>query len=453
MFLFDLLTIHPHSFDKQHHNNEHSQHSDSSSTPSSTYKIPSSTTPPSDYSKRRRLVQLLSHLKPIKNQELRTKILNKLKENKIDLLDHHLFKISTNAPILHNLFSHNINSNERIKAKYYNEYDSQILLHPFQSVNKLTNFIKSVYNVLEMVDEDDHHNMKLLDKENSKKEKEKKSSSVGFDLPIEEEDDPSSKQNFNVNNNASSNTNNTVYSIDKMLFKLFNASSNSDGIDFNEKSSENEKIKPEYYTTIDRPITSSMIILFVEILLNIIKSLAILTLLTVTYVHDRFNFFIKPIIVIELSKLENHLSDLMLNFRKYFRIGTNAKLTVARLLAKIRNNNPKNFYMILSVYLRMKNLMQIPKSFVNQLFWTITSIYLNILLFCIFIFEKIASPKLLHLIYMSNDKFLEILNNLLTFVNHYYKNVIENDQFINLKKHETDLDNKFYSQPLQGTEN
>ncbi|KAG2386264.1 hypothetical protein C9374_002710 [Naegleria lovaniensis] len=209
--------------------------------------------------------------------------------------------------------------------------------------------------------------------------------------------------------------------------------------------------------------TSNVIIFFIESIFSVIKSLSLITLVTVSYIHKRFDKYLKPIIVIEFSKLEKLLGKLIYNFKLYFRIGTNAKLTIARLLAKIRNNNPRNFYMILSIYLRMRNWMHIPKSFINQIFWTVTSIYFNILLFCIYLIEKIVSPRLLYLLTMTNDKLIEILDRVLSFVESYYHIVIENDRVGGVKRerhssaaHSAYMNGtkKFQAvSPLQGTEN
>ncbi|KAF0977505.1 hypothetical protein FDP41_003497 [Naegleria fowleri] len=204
------------------------------------------------------------------------------------------------------------------------------------------------------------------------------------------------------------------------------------------------------------PTTSNVIIFFIETIFSVIKSLSLITLVTVSYIHKRFDKYLKPIIVIEFGKLEKLLGKLIYNFKLYFKIGTNAKLTIARLLAKIRNNNPRNFYMILSIYLRMRNWMHIPKSFINQIFWTVTSIYFNILLFCIYLIEKIVSPRLLYLLTMTNDKLIEILDRVLSFVESYYHIVIENDRMVGVKRHSTlssTQSMKTSISPLQGTEN
>ena len=344
------------------------------------------------------------------------------------------------------------------------QHDNVVVIHPIRAVSKLVEFIRNIYNVLEMMDEDDQvWNENQMEKPQigpKQVSSEKVRPLIGFEL--DNQDEQAMKQLSEEKELKTPKRETVVHpsnAVDSFLYRMFleRKSTLTEG---QEEEHEKEKTMAldqhgDEMTTIDRPLSSSIITLFIESILSVLKTVSILTLLTVSYLHNRFELYIKPIIVVEFRKLEQSLSILIGNLKKYFSVGTNAKLTIARILAKIRQNNPRHFYVILSLYLRTKNWIHIPKSWINQMIWIITSIYFNILLFSIYLFEKVASPRLLYLLGLSNEKLMDLLEKVIVFINNYYQIAINNDKpFTLVKQSKTTLPASTpHNVKIQGTEN
>ncbi|KAL9646715.1 hypothetical protein ABK040_001138 [Willaertia magna] len=163
-------------------------------------------------------------------------------------------------------------------------------LNPIQTITKSLSLLKQIYQTIEMIDEEELNQQELIE-ENEEEIINKKEESSSF--------------------------------IDRFLYRLLIGGNEEREIgDINdvivpslrrikvveeEKKSTIASYDDEDDFTIDRPITASVFVTFIETILNTTKALSIITLVTVTYLHEKFIVILKPILIIEFARLEKNL--------------------------------------------------------------------------------------------------------------------------------------------------
>ncbi|KAL9646716.1 hypothetical protein ABK040_001138 [Willaertia magna] len=276
-------------------------------------------------------------------------------------------------------------------------------LNPIQTITKSLSLLKQIYQTIEMIDEEELNQQELIE-ENEEEIINKKEESSSF--------------------------------IDRFLYRLLIGGNEEREIgDINdvivpslrrikvveeEKKSTIASYDDEDDFTIDRPITASVFVTFIETILNTTKALSIITLVTVTYLHEKFIVILKPILIIEFARLEKNLRKLLKLYKEKLQKYKIQKYFIKHLKF-LQYKSPKLFKRILILYNNYQQILSTLqnnniKSWIYNLYTFILSIYFNILFFIIYLFEKVTSPRLLYLLSLSHENLLELCERVILFV-------------------------------------
>jgi hypothetical protein len=156
------------------------------------------------------------------------------------------------------------------------------------------------------------------------------------------------------------------------------------------------------------PITASVLFWTMEAFLQICKILNLLVL----YALVRFHKYIermKPKIIENSYLFQKKLSDLELNPKIIF------SSQISRLLSYLRQRQPKRYYQFMSIYLKVRNVILIPRDMMRSIFWIFPFLYLRMLFLPSWLFETVT-PSIFHIgekkwseFYIHCKKFVDVL--------------------------------------------
>eukprot|EP01080_Neovahlkampfia_damariscottae_P009046 gene9046-1143_t len=172
-----------------------------------------------------------------------------------------------------------------------------------------------------------------------------------------------------------------------------------------------EKLKYEIIEELEEfPIIPSFTIFFFkafDIFLNLIKGINLISLVLVMKTHSFFQR-VKPMLIQFSVKLQTKIQQVDLNVKESIEKRT------TKFLMNLRKKRPAQYYQIMSLYLKMKNVITKPKDVLRRLFWLISYSYLKIFQIPTYLLEKM-NPNLTRILEKSWSDFYKYCTKILEF--------------------------------------
>jgi hypothetical protein len=162
------------------------------------------------------------------------------------------------------------------------------------------------------------------------------------------------------------------------------------------------------------PFYSTLIINSAEVTLNVMAALSLIMLVLATRIHKIFQYRVRPFVLYYSLLLDFFIKKQFSQLNQLSEWRRKILLQFLNFAALFRRNKPKQYYRLLSIYLKLVNFAMIPKRSIKNLFWFITALYFQTLLFSIYILKRL-SPRLQMLLEKSWSELYALSDNIVKY--------------------------------------
>jgi hypothetical protein len=151
------------------------------------------------------------------------------------------------------------------------------------------------------------------------------------------------------------------------------------------------KARQEILNQPNTPFFATLIIKGTENTFTVVTALSLASLLTTAYLHNIFHNKLTPHILYYSFILDQFVrksfydvQELRKRWKRF------SSVNFMRSITYLRRKSPFIYYRLLAIYLKLRNYATIPRRTVRNTLWVFSAIYINMLLFSMYILQKLA---------------------------------------------------------------